>query len=240
MDGYYRRQDRHLIAVDNIIFGFDGEKLNVLILKRHFEPLLGNWCLVGEFVKENESLDHAANRVVEELTGLKGLFMEQFFTYGTPERDPAARTISVAYYTLIRSDDYHQELGRQKGAAWFPVEEVPALVFDHNHMIRQALKVLRQKTRTQPIGFHLLPEKFTLPQLRSLYEAIHGQTIDHGNFSKKLHSMQLLTRLEEKDKSQSKKGAFYYRFEENRYQTLLEQGFLFDLKVKQSVQKNHL
>ncbi len=229
MNNLYNQHEKHYLAVDNIIFGYAEKNLKILLIKRNFLPERGNWSLMGGFVKGDESLDLAAARVVKELTGLDAVFMEQLYTYGKVDRDPEARTISVAYYTLIRVDLYDSDLGSQYGAKWFSVENLPPLIFDHREMVQQALQVLRQKTRTQPIGFNLLPEKFTIPQLKSLYEAIHQRILDPGNFSKKIKKMKLLTRLDEKDKSQSKKGAFYYQFDKDRYEELREKGFYFDL-----------
>lgn len=231
MSGFYTNHDQHFLAVDNIIFGFDADKgLMILLVKRKIEPQMGKWSLMGGFVRKDESLDEAAGRVVEELTGLKDVYMEQLRTYGKIARDPEARTVSVAYYTLIQVNHYNEELGKKHGAEWHPVGGYPKLIFDHNDMVENALKVLQLKTRSQPIGFELLSEKFTIPQLRILYEAINQKPLDHGNFSKKLHSMKLLVKLDEKDKSKSKKGAFYYRFDDERYKQLQEKGLLFDLK----------
>lgn len=185
---------------------------------------------MGGFVRLDESLDEAAARVVRYTTGLADVFMEQFYTYGEVSRDTEARTISTAYYTLIRVEQYDEALGQLHGAKWFPLEHSPSLIFDHNRMVNDALQILADKTRNQPVGFELLPEKFTIPQLRALYEAINGKRLDPGNFSKKLHNMKLLTRLDEKDKSQSKKGAYYYRFDKVRYEELQKEGLLFELK----------
>ncbi|MEZ4828122.1 MAG: NUDIX domain-containing protein [Bacteroidia bacterium] len=230
MSNHYKNTEKHHVAVDNIIFGFDGNRLMLLVVKRQIEPCKGEWSLMGGFVGKNESLDEAAARVVKITTGLEDVFMEQFFTYGEVDRDTEARTISVAYYTLIRVEHHDHALGQQHGARWFPLENLPHLIFDHNQMVKDALQVLAVKTRNQPVGFELLPEKFTIPQLRALYEAITGKPLDPGNFSKKLHNMKLLTRLDEKDKSQSKKGAFYYRFDKIRYEELQKEGLLFELK----------
>ena len=229
MSEWYQQHDRHYLAVDNIIFGYDEKVLKILLIKRKFEPEQGNWSLMGGFVKAGESLEAAAARVVFDLTGLADVFMEQLKAYGEVDRDPEARTGSITYYTLIRADLYESDMGQLHGAEWFPVESLPTLIFDHPQMVAHALAVLRQKTRTQPIGFELLAEKFTLPQLRMLYEAIHQTELDPGNFSKKVKKMRLLTQLNEKDKSESKKGAFYFRFDKTRYESLKAQGFYFDL-----------
>lgn len=220
---------RHFVAVDCIIFGFDHAQLKLLLGKRRFETEKGAWSLMGGLVKIDESLDEAAGRVLEELTGLKDVYMEQCHTYGAVDRDSVERTVSTAYYALIRVDDYQEQLGKKYDAHWFPLNEFPTLVFDHNVMVKDALAMLKRKTRNQPIGFELLPEKFTIPQLRALYEAINQIFLDPGNFSNKVKAMNLLIRLDEKDKSSSKKGAFYYRFDKERYHELAENGFNFSL-----------
>ena len=183
----YGHFHKYHVAVDNIIFGFDGKDLKILLIKRGFEPEKGTWSLMGHLLKPNESVDEAANRVLFELTGLKNVFVEQLHTFGEIKRDPVARTISIAYYALIRVDDYDIELGKNYEAQWFVINKHPKLVFDHEQMVQYALDRLRTKTRTQPIGFELLPEKFTIPQLRSLYEAIHDKVYDPRNFSRKLN-----------------------------------------------------
>ncbi|MDX2303793.1 MAG: NUDIX domain-containing protein [Microscillaceae bacterium] len=225
----YEPCPKHYVALDNIIFGFDEKELKILLIKRSFEPEKGNWSLMGGFLKDEEGVDEAATRVLYELTGLRNVFVEQLHTYGAIHRDPVARTVSVAYYALIRVNDYDTELGKKYGARWFPIHNYPSLIFDHPQMVQDALDRLRSKTRTQPIGFELLPEKFTIPQLRHLYEAIHNQVYDPRNFSRKLNSMKLLIQLHEKDKENSKKGAYLYKFDPNRYKMLLSQGFSFEL-----------
>ncbi|NJO01553.1 MAG: NUDIX hydrolase [Bacteroidia bacterium] len=215
--------------MDNIIFGFDEKELKILLIKRGFEPEKGKWSLMGGFLKGDESIDEAAIRVLNELTGLKDVFVEQLHTYGAIRRDPVARTVSIAYYALIRVNDYDPNLGEKYGARWFSIYDYPSLIFDHQEMVTDALARLRVKTRTQPIGFELLPEKFTIPQLRHLYEAIHNQGYDPRNFSRKLIGMKWLIKLDEKDKENSKKGAYFYKFDPNRYKSLLSEGFIFEL-----------
>ncbi|RMG26732.1 MAG: NUDIX domain-containing protein [Bacteroidetes bacterium] len=229
MTHHYQDHDQHYVAVDNIIFGFDAPDLKLLLIRRKFQPCMGQWSLMGGFVKKDESLDQAAARVVEELTGLQNVFMEQVHTYGAVQRDTEARTISVAYFTLINTADYDPALGLKHGAEWFDIKQFPPLIFDHQHMVEKALQVLRRKSRTEPLGFNLLPEKFTIPQLRVLYEAINQTEFDPGNFSKKLKAMNVLVKLDEKDKTSSKKGAYYYRFDQQRYEELVARGLAFSL-----------
>jgi 8-oxo-dGTP diphosphatase len=226
----YQSYDKHYVAIDSIIFGFDDESLKLLLIKRNFEPCKGSWSLMGGFVAGNESLDQAAYRILEELTGLQDVYLEQLFAYGEVGRDSDARVISVAYYALININKYDEELGRRHGAEWFSIDEIPPLIFDHDTMVKKAMRRLRRKTIVQPIGFELLPEKFTLPQLQRLYEAIHQQKIDKRNFRKKILSMEVLTQLDEKDRVSSKRGAYLYQFDKEKYDYLISNGSFFVLK----------
>ena len=149
--------------------------------------------------------------------------------YSDVDRDSGARCISIAQYALIRISDYNREQVELHGAKWFTLKDIPDLVLDHNIMIADALERLKQKTTLRPIGFELLPEKFTIPQLQSLYESIYRTKLDDRNFRKKLLSFNLLIKLDEKDKSTSKKGAFLYRFDYEKYRKLEESGFNFVL-----------
>lgn len=220
---------KHLVAVDCIVFGFDNEDLKILLVRRPIEPQKGDWSLMGGFVQEGESLDDASKRVLYTLTGLTDVYLEQLYTFGDVHRDPVDRVISVAYYALIKINDYDREIVRRNGAQWFKVSSYPKLIFDHDQMVQTAIGKLRRKCRTQPIGFELLPEKFTIPQLQSLYEAILMQPLDKRNFRKKILSMNLLDKLEEKDKENSKKGAYLYRFNREKYEMLTSKGFSFEI-----------
>ena len=226
---YYRNEDRQLIAVDCIIFGFDAGKLKLLLLKRNFEPEKGKWSLAGGFLKKEESLDESAERVLHELTGLHQVYLEQLTSYGLIDRDPGERVISIAYYALLNIQDYDLDLKRENEVCWCPLSEIPELIFDHKDMVGKALRRLKRKARIQPIGFELLPEKFTLPQLQLLYEAIYQKELDKRNFRKKILSMDLLDKLQEKDKSNSKKGAFLYCFNHAKYKQLVADGIYFNL-----------
>lgn len=226
---YYDRHTRHHLAVDTIIFGFDKERLKLLLIKRDFEPCSGQWSLMGGFVREKESLDAAAERILFELTGIKDVYLEQLAAYGDPERDSAGRVISVSYYALIDSVRFDEDISKNYTASWFELEEIPELIFDHRIMVDKALRRLRRKCKTQPVGFELLPEKFTLPQLMKLYEAIFQQSFDKRNFRKKILSFGVLKKLEEKDHEGSKKGAFLYKFEKEKYEELIQNGFGFEI-----------
>jgi ADP-ribose pyrophosphatase YjhB (NUDIX family) len=234
MNSFYRDEDRHLVALDCIIFGFGDDELKLLLLKRKFEPAKGQWSLMGGFLNANESLDDAARRVLQNLTGLKNIFMEQLYAFGETKRDPGERTISIAYYALIKVDENDSKLAEANGAHWVSVNAIPHLIFDHNQMVGKALRTLRSRAERKPLGFELLPEKFTLPQLQALYEAIYQEQLDKRNFRKKILETGLLEKLEEKDKENSKKGAFLYKFNKRKYQRFAELGFNFQLKVRRS------
>jgi ADP-ribose pyrophosphatase YjhB (NUDIX family) len=229
----YSKIPRHLVAVDCIIFGYDitGKKIKLLLIKRSFQPAKGKWSLPGGFVEENESLDQAASRILHNLTGLKNVYMEQSYTYGEPGRDPGSRVISTSYFALIKIQDPDTGLRAKNGAIWRSVTELPELIFDHLEMVKAALGELQRQLKVKPVGFELLPEKFTLVQLQNLYEALFQKSIDKRNFRKKILSMNLLEKLEEKEKSTSRKGAYYYRFIPEKYRSLKRNGFYFNLDV---------
>jgi ADP-ribose pyrophosphatase YjhB (NUDIX family) len=213
----YSKQTRLLLAVDCIIFGFDGEVLKLLLIKRGFQPEKGNWSLMGGFVQDNESLDQAANRILKQLTGLEGVYLEQLFTFGEPTRDPIERTVSVAYFALIDIQKYQTQMSSDYQAEWFQLKRTPKLVFDHQEMLEQARKRIRYKAAMHPILFELLPTKFTIPQLQNLYECVFNTTIDKRNFSKRVLATGLLIKLADKDKAGSKRGAYYYQLNMQNY-----------------------
>ena len=223
----YTHYDRILVAVDCIIFGFDGNQLKALLIKRGFEPEKGKWSLMGGFVSKDESTDEAAIRVLHQLTGMHDIYMEQLFCFSDVNRDSEGRVISVAYYALINIADYSEQLQLAHEARWFPLNEISELVFDHRDMLDKAKDRLQQKVVNHPIGFELLPEKFTLPQLQNLYEAIYGSPLDKRNFTRKVLSLDILNKLDEKDKESSRKGAFYYVFDKAKYSKLHQEGVKF-------------
>jgi len=224
---FYRDQKKFLVSVDCIILGFKQNKLNVLIFKRKFEPLKGEKSLMGGFVKPEEGINETANRVLLEYTGITDVFMEQVGTYGEVGRDTGERVISIVYYALINMESYDEKLEKVHNAQWIDINEVGKLVFDHNQMLMDTIKILRSRVAIHPIGFNLLPEKFTLPQLQSLYEAIYQTSFDKRNFRKKIFEMNILEKLDEKDKNASKRGAYYYRFNKEKYDRKLEGGAAF-------------
>jgi 8-oxo-dGTP diphosphatase len=213
----YSKQTRLLLAVDCLIFGFDGEVLKLLLIKRGFQPEKGNWSLMGGFVQGDESLDQAANRILKQLTGLDGVYLEQLSTFGEPHRDPMERTVSVAYFALIDINKYEAQISFDYHAEWFQLKRTPKLIFDHQEMLEQARKRIRYKAAMHPILFELLPTKFTIPQLQTLYECVFNTTIDKRNFSKRVLATGLLIKLADKDKAGSKRGAYYYQLNMQNY-----------------------
>ncbi|MCK7554752.1 NUDIX hydrolase [Chitinophaga sedimenti] len=214
----YGKQKRLLVAVDCIIFGFDGQELKVLLIKRGFEPERGKWSLMGGFVQPDESFEGAAERVLKQLTGLEDIYMEQLYAFSRPDRDPIERTASIAYSALLDINQYHrQQLRHEFHAEWFSLSQVPDLIFDHTEMIDMAKEKLRYKAAIHPILFELLPQKFTIPQLQLLYEGVYETDFDKRNFSRKILSLKLLVKQKDKDKESSKRGAFYYKLDKRRY-----------------------
>lgn len=213
----YNPEDKVFLAVDCIIFGFDNEDLKVLLIQRDFEPEQGNWSLMGGFLKRDETLNHAAARVLHGLTGVHNIYMEQLYSFSEVGRDPVARTISTSYYAIINMEKHNEELTEKNKAKWFSLSKVPALIFDHTQMLEKAIKRLRRRTSINPIGFELLPEKFTMRQLQKLYEAILDKEFDKRNFISKINSMKILVKLKEKDITSSTKGSFLYMFDQEQY-----------------------
>lgn len=224
MQNEYENHDRILVALDCIIFGFDRSGLKLLLIKRDFEPEKGNWSLMGGFLKRDESLDDAADRILHQLTGLKNVYLEQLYGFGEVDRDPVERTVSIAYYALINIREHDKDLVEKYGASWFPIDELPDLIFDHDEMVEAAKSRLRYKASHQPVGFELLPEKFTLPELQILYEAIYDTKLDKRNFRRRILSMDVLIKTDEKRKGYSKKGAYLYQFDEDKYHKRVNNG----------------
>lgn len=226
----YPAQDRLLLAVDCIIFGFWEDQLNLLLIRRDFEPHRGEWSLMGGFLRREENLSAGAKRVVNSLTGLQDVYLEQFQTFGKVDRDTVERTVSVGYYALVNQERTSAQLSDQYAACWTPLTDLPPLVFDHEEMVSAALAALRYRATHEPVGFELLPEYFTLTQLQRLYEAIFKQSIDAGNFRRRLRRMDFLEQTNEKDFSESRRGAWYYRFRPDDYAAARRDGIPFLLK----------
>ncbi|MEP2278185.1 NUDIX domain-containing protein [Maribacter sp.] len=226
---YYNKEDQVLLAVDCIIFGFDRKEIKVLLVKRDFEPEKDKWSLIGGFLKKSENLDEAAIRVLNILTGLKDIYMEQLYSYSEIDRDPGQRTISVAYFALIDLSAKNLDKIKIDSAKWFEINKIPQLIFDHNEMINKAMLRLRRKALVKPIGFELLPKKFTMRELQSLYESILNKKLDKRNFINKVNLLDILDKLDEKDMTSSRKGSFLYRFNEEKYKRKSDEGFDFKI-----------
>lgn len=214
---YYSHHPKFFVAVDCVIFGFNEGELSLLLLKRNFQPAMGEWSIMGGFTQENESTDEAAKRVLGELTGLKNVYMEQVAVFGDVDRDPGERVVSIVYYALINIDEYDRELVQQHNAFWVNVNELPPLIFDHGKMVEKARRLMQKNASTKPIGFNLLPKLFTLSQLQSLYEAIYGEPIDKRNFRKRVAEMDYIEKTDMIDKQGSRRGAALYQFNSKAY-----------------------
>ena len=214
---YYKEHSKVWVSVDCIIFGFDESKLKVLIGRRQMDPGRDEWSLYGGFVAADESIDSAAERTLVGLTGLENIFMRQVGAFGRVDRDPGERVISIAYYALINVKDYSEKLREEHGLEWVDITKLPQLYSDHNEMVAKAWRMMKQKMRTEPIGFRLLPELFTLTQLQRLYEAVGGEEIDKRNFRKRIKEMDFIEKTNLIDKTTSKRGAYLYRFNNKVY-----------------------
>ena len=216
----YKEVQQITLAVDCIIFGFNDNKLELLLIHRGFEPEKGKWSLIGGFVGNDEDLDYAAERVLRDLSGLKDVYLEQVRTFGKKDRESQERVVSIAYYALILKDNYNNDLIREYNAQWFPIDELPDVIFDHKDMIECAIRRLRKQVRSSLVVFNLLQEKFTLPQLQKLYEVILDEELDKRNFRKKIKELDFLIKLDKKDKSESRKGAFLYQVDDSKYRKI--------------------
>jgi 8-oxo-dGTP diphosphatase len=222
-------KEAHL-TVDCVVFGLDEQDLKILLVQRAYQPFQGWWAIPGGFVDAAESLEEAARRELKEETGVEDVFLEQLYTFGDVKRDPRKRIVTVAYYSLVNLRDHTIKAATDaKSAAWFSVDDLPKLAFDHARIIDTALRRLRGKVRYEPIGFELLPGKFTLTQLQRMYEKILEQEIDKRNFRKKILGMGLLKELDEVQVDVAHRAARLYRFDEKKYRQLKEKGFNFEI-----------
>jgi len=221
---------RPALTVDCVVFGVEEGALKVLLIQRDLEPFRGRWALPGGFVRLDESLDEAALRELREETGLDRVYLEQLYTFGTVDRDPRERVVSVAYCALVRLSDHQVKAATDaRAAAWFTLEDVPRLAFDHREILEVARDRLQGKLRYRPIGFELLPPRFTLTQLQTLYETILERPVDKRNFRKKVLATGLLEGLEEVQQGVAHRAAQLFRFDRKRYLKLEREGFLFEL-----------
>ena len=219
------------LSIDCVIFGFDDRyQLQIMLIQRNLEPFKGQWALPGGFVRIDESLEDAARRELAEETGLQNIFLEQLYTFGQPKRHPGDRVVSVAYYALVNLVEHAVQAATDaSAAAWFPVQALPPLAFDHQTILQTALQRLKGKVRYEPIGFELLPNKFTLTELQRLYETVLEEPLDKRNFRKKILKMDLLIELDEKQQGVAHRAAKLYRFDEAKYTQLKQKGFNFEL-----------
>jgi 8-oxo-dGTP diphosphatase len=226
---YTYEYPRPALTVDCVIFGFRESELKVLLIERAHDPYQGRWALPGGFVDMDEDLETAALRELEEETGVKDLFVEQLFTFGRPERDPRGRVVSVAYYALVNLNDHPVFASSDAARAeWFYVDKLPPLAFDHDEILEVAIQRLRGKIRYQPIGFELLPKKFTLAQLQSLYELILGTKLNKRNFRTKILKMNVLQQLEQQE-GVAHRPAYLYEFDKEKYEQLTKEGKGFEI-----------
>jgi 8-oxo-dGTP diphosphatase len=223
---------RPAVTVDCVVFGLDLDQqdLKILLIERKGEPFAAMWALPGGFVGMDETLEQSARRELREETGLSRLYLEQLYTFGDPDRDPRGRVITVAYYALVKLTEHAlQAASDALDVGWFSVSDLPALAFDHDKIITTALTRLKGKVRYQPIGFELLPTRFTLSQLQRLYEIVLERPLDKRNFRKKILGMGLLVETNEIQKDVAHRAARLYRFDEVRYKRLVKQGFNFEI-----------
>jgi len=218
------------ISVDCVVFGYDGENLQVLLIERGAEPYKGFEAIPGDLVSLNEDIAQATKRVLHDLTGLPDIYLEQLSTFGAVERHPMGRVVTVVYYALLDKNLYNPHPSSWAiEAYWKNLDEVGEMAFDHRQILEVAVRHLHHKVQHQPIGFELLPEEFTLAQLQQLYETILNTTFDKGNFRKKMLSMNVLIPLDKMQKEVRHRPARLYRFDQQRYEKLVQKGYLFEL-----------
>ena len=224
------RYPRAALTVDCVVFGLDEGELKVLLIERGLEPFKGRWALPGGFVRVDETVDEAARRELEEEAGLRNVFLEQLYTFGALDRDPRERVVSVAYYALVKLAEFQTKAATDAAdARWFPISTVPKLAFDHAEILEAALARLKGKVRYQPIGFELLPPKFTLSQLQHVYEAVLETALDKRNFRKKVLGLGLLVALKETRMTGRHRPAQLFRFDADKYGKLKKRGFNFEV-----------
>ncbi len=218
------------LTVDCVVFGLDEEDLKVMLIRRNLSPFKGRWALPGGFVRMNETLDEAARRELREETGIEKVYLEQLYTFGDMDRDPRERVVTVAYYALVKLGGHKIKAATDaEKAAWFSIDDMPELAFDHQRIVQTALTRLKGKVRYEPIGFELLPKKFTLTKLQNFYEIILDKKLDKRNFRRKINMMKLLAPLDEVEEDVAYRAARLYRFDEKKYAQLKKKGFLFEL-----------
>ncbi|MHC4744315.1 MAG: NUDIX hydrolase [Planctomycetota bacterium] len=227
---YTYEYPRPALTVDCVVFGLDDEDLKVLLIQRDLEPFAGRWALPGGFVNVGEAPEDAARRELQEETSVSDVFLEQLYTFGDPNRDPREHVVTVAYYALVNLGDHKIRAATDaRQAAWFAIDDVPKLAFDHDRILKTAHDRLRGKVRYQPIGFNLLGEKFALRQLQNLYEKVLDRQLDKRNFRKKILSMGILRELDEVETDVAHRAARLYSFNRKKYKDMVEKGFNFEI-----------
>ena len=223
---YCYKYPRPAVTTDNVIFGFDEGELKVLLIERKGEPFAGCWALPGGFMNMDEDADTCARRELEEETGLKDIFAEQLYAFTDVDRDPRYRVVSIAYYALVRLTDHALRAGDDAAKAqWFTVSQLPPLAFDHCRILQMAWERLKEKIRYQPIGFELLPEKFTISDLQCLYESVLQITLNYRSFRRKILCTGLVIDTSERVGKGAHKGTKYYSFDREKYKRFAEKGF---------------
>jgi 8-oxo-dGTP diphosphatase len=221
---------RPAVTVDCVVFGLDEDDLKVLLIQRGQNPFKDYWALPGGFAKVGEALEETARRELEEETGLKNVFLEQLYTFSDPQRDPREHVVSIAYYALVNLSDHKVHASTDaRNAAWFSIDDIPRLAFDHDLILETAYTRLRGKITYQPIGFELLPKKFPLRMLQGVYEKILDHSLDKRNFRKKILGMDILEELDEIETDVSHRAAKLYRFNKQKYDQKVKQGFIFEI-----------
>lgn len=221
---------RPALTADCVVFGLDDEDLKVLLIQRDLEPFSGRWALPGGFVDVGESVEKAARRELAEETGLSGIFLEQLYTFSEPDRDPREHVVSVAYFALVNLSEHIVKASTDaRNAAWFEINDVPELAFDHDKILQVAYERLQGKIRYQPVGFELLPSKFTLRQLQQMYEKILDRNLDKRNFRKKIIKMGIIEELNEIETDVAHRAARLYRFDKKKYDQMVKQGINFEI-----------
>jgi 8-oxo-dGTP diphosphatase len=217
------------ITIDCVIFGFNKANLEVLLVQHAEGESIGKWGLLGGYLRKEESSDEAAQRILYELTSMDNIYLEQLKAFTNPQRVIERRVVTIGYYTLINREDYNIKASLTvREATWYKIKDIPDLIFDHNEILDFSLMHLQNRVRQAPIGFNLLPEKFTLLQLMHLYEEILGIELDKSNFRRKVLNMKLLVPLDEKQQDVSHRAATLYKFDSEIYEKLTKKGFNFE------------
>ncbi len=218
------------LSIDCVIFGFEKSRLEILLIKRARNPAKARWALPGGFIKKEELVEDSVKRILKATTGLQNIYLEEIKVFDELDRFPLWRVFTIGYFALISPERYKLTTGIDTTEVkWFPLADLPELPFDHKKIIDAALNKLRNRVKHGPIGFELLPLKFTLPQLQNLYETILDKKVDKRNFRKKIMNMYLIRRLKEKDKYNIKRAAYLYKFDVKNYNKFKERGFIFEL-----------